>query len=62
MRCPICDKPTQWEGNPVRPFCSERCQLIDLGRWAGEDYSVSIPLTDVSEDAETPPERPSAKS
>ena len=52
MKCPICDAETTWEGNPTRPFCSERCRIIDLGRWASEDYSVSIPLRDVSEDAE----------
>jgi hypothetical protein len=38
MTCPICKKPTIWEGNPWRPFCSERCQIIDLGTWAAELY------------------------
>jgi uncharacterized protein len=52
MKCPVCEKPTKWEGNPNRPFCSERCRIIDLGRWASEEYSVSVPLTDVSENAE----------
>jgi uncharacterized protein len=50
MKCPICEKPTTWEGNPDRPFCSERCRIIDLGRWASEEYGVSMPLKDVSED------------
>lgn len=40
MTCPICQKPVAWEGNGFRPFCSERCQLIDLGAWAGEEYRV----------------------
>jgi len=52
MKCPICEKPATWEGNPNRPFCSERCRIIDLGRWAGEKYSVSVPLKDVSENAD----------
>jgi len=39
--CPLCRRNTQWENNPFRPFCSERCQLIDLGSWASEDYAVS---------------------
>ena len=52
IRCPICEKPTEWKGNPTRPFCSERCRIIDLGRWSAEEYSVSIPLKDVSETAE----------
>jgi len=40
MKCPICDKETQHEGNSYRPFCSERCKLIDLGNWAAEKYRV----------------------
>ncbi|MBS0168934.1 MAG: DNA gyrase inhibitor YacG [Nitrospira sp.] len=42
-RCPECQGPTTWEGNRWRPFCSERCQLIDLGAWAGEQYRVAGP-------------------
>ena len=40
VRCPICRKETPWEGNPWRPFCSERCRTIDLGNWASERYRV----------------------
>lgn len=40
MRCPLCRRETTWEENPWRPFCSERCQLIDLGRWASDEYSI----------------------
>ncbi|CAN5348235.1 hypothetical protein BH18ACI2_BH18ACI2_16540 [soil metagenome] len=40
MKCPICEKPITWKDNPHRPFCSERCQLIDFGHWADEDYGV----------------------
>jgi endogenous inhibitor of DNA gyrase (YacG/DUF329 family) len=43
MACPLCRQPTTWEGNPWRPFCSERCQLIDLGTWAAEQYRVPGP-------------------
>jgi endogenous inhibitor of DNA gyrase (YacG/DUF329 family) len=42
-RCPVCRREVTWEGNEWRPFCSERCQQIDLGRWASEDYR--IPMT-----------------
>ena len=38
--CPRCGEPSQWEDNPHRPFCSERCKLIDLGAWANEDYRL----------------------
>lgn len=39
--CPQCKKPSQWQDNPFRPFCCERCKLIDLGAWANEDYKVA---------------------
>jgi endogenous inhibitor of DNA gyrase (YacG/DUF329 family) len=38
--CPICKAETTWEENPDRPFCSERCRLMDLGKWASEEYKV----------------------
>ncbi|MFW2177088.1 MULTISPECIES: DNA gyrase inhibitor YacG [unclassified Moraxella] len=47
--CPQCGKPTVWQDNPSKPFCSERCKLIDLGAWASEDYkiaSVETPFSD----------------
>jgi endogenous inhibitor of DNA gyrase (YacG/DUF329 family) len=40
VRCPVCRKKTTWEENPYKPFCSERCKLIDLGKWAFEEYKV----------------------
>ena len=40
VRCPVCKIKTTWEENPFKPFCSERCKLIDLGRWASEEYKV----------------------
>jgi len=43
MRCPICKKDVAF-GAPQMPFCSERCQLIDLGKWADEEYVISTPL------------------
>ncbi|MDH4099698.1 MAG: DNA gyrase inhibitor YacG [Nitrospirota bacterium] len=47
IKCPICKSTTTWEENPWRPFCSERCKLIDLGKWASEDYRVEgKPATD----------------
>ncbi|PNK59741.1 DNA gyrase inhibitor YacG [Psychrobacter sp. FDAARGOS_221] len=38
--CPQCRKPTSWQNNPYKPFCSDRCKLIDLGAWANEEYRV----------------------
>jgi endogenous inhibitor of DNA gyrase (YacG/DUF329 family) len=40
MKCPTCGKETTHEGNPYRPFCSERCKLIDLGKWAGDEFRI----------------------
>jgi uncharacterized protein len=40
MKCPTCGKEAEWKDNPFRPFCSERCKLLDLGRWVNEEYKV----------------------
>ena len=40
VRCPRCGKKVDWETNPFRPFCSERCKLIDLGRWFDSNYVI----------------------
>ena len=39
-RCPTCKGPSIKEGNKLYPFCSERCHLVDLGRWLGEEYRI----------------------
>jgi endogenous inhibitor of DNA gyrase (YacG/DUF329 family) len=44
IRCPICQKESDFFAEPVGSFCSPRCQLIDLGKWLGEEYRVSEPL------------------
>ncbi|MBI4456018.1 MAG: DNA gyrase inhibitor YacG [Acidobacteria bacterium] len=40
MRCAYCGKEISKENNPFFPFCSERCQLIDLDKWLSGDYVV----------------------
>ena len=51
MECPICKKPVD-EPKPGEksfyPFCSERCKLIDLGRWLGGKYQIPVVDTDES--------------
>ena len=47
-RCPICKKPTDSATDAEFPFCSERCQLHDLGNWATEKYTISEPAFDDS--------------
>ena len=39
-KCPVCGAPVDWKGSPSRPFCSERCKLIDLGAWASGRYAI----------------------
>lgn len=55
MKCPICGAPTTWQDNPERPFCSERCRIIDLGKWASEDYRVELPMKDIDDKASDAP-------
>ncbi|MDO8812559.1 MAG: DNA gyrase inhibitor YacG [Gallionella sp.] len=44
VSCPHCGIEHQWDtNNRFRPFCSERCKMIDLGKWASEDYRVAQP-------------------
>jgi endogenous inhibitor of DNA gyrase (YacG/DUF329 family) len=41
VRCPTCERVVEWnESSPWRPFCSERCKLIDLGAWASEQHAI----------------------
>jgi uncharacterized protein len=40
VKCPICRSEVLWEENPHRPFCSERCRLIDLGAWVEGRYRI----------------------
>jgi endogenous inhibitor of DNA gyrase (YacG/DUF329 family) len=45
LRCPTCRK-LVLRKDPEFPFCSERCRLIDLGKWASGGYVISTPVTD----------------
>ena len=53
VTCPQCGKELVWSSdNHYRPFCGERCKLIDLGQWATESYR--IPLSESGEEEEPP--------
>lgn len=42
VACPTCEQPVEWgEQSPARPFCSERCKLLDLGAWASEKRAIA---------------------
>jgi uncharacterized protein len=52
VTCPNCKKLSEYSGsNPFRPFCSERCKMIDLGDWANENYRIpdNKPMNDLDE-------------
>ncbi len=41
VKCPTCQKQVEWsEKSKFRPFCSDRCRLIDLGEWASEKHAI----------------------
>jgi endogenous inhibitor of DNA gyrase (YacG/DUF329 family) len=40
VKCPTCRRETDWSTSPFRPFCSERCRLIDLGAWLSEQRAI----------------------
>lgn len=52
--CPRCGEPVDWTRNPRwKPFCSERCKLIDLGAWFSEEHAIpGDPLPDHDSDGE----------
>jgi endogenous inhibitor of DNA gyrase (YacG/DUF329 family) len=53
VKCPTCGKPVEWRPEQRwRPFCSERCKLIDLGEWAAERHVIPgppVPMPDQEE-------------
>jgi endogenous inhibitor of DNA gyrase (YacG/DUF329 family) len=54
VNCPTCGARVRWVfDNPFRPFCSERCRLIDLGEWAVGGYA--IPGEPAEEEPPPPP-------
>jgi endogenous inhibitor of DNA gyrase (YacG/DUF329 family) len=48
LRCPTCKTIVPKDAADF-PFCSERCRLIDLGKWASGGYVISTPVTDPEE-------------
>jgi len=56
--CPICHKPVDSEQSTSGkktsfPFCSERCKLIDLGRWLDGKYQIPVAGDDLDESADS---------
>jgi uncharacterized protein len=53
LRCPTCRK-LVLRDDPEFPFCSERCRIIDLGKWASGGYVISTPAWDPDAPEEQP--------
>lgn len=45
LRCPICKTVVPLDATNA-PFCSDRCRVIDLGKWASGEYRISSPILD----------------
>jgi hypothetical protein len=52
--CPTCGRSVEWtKSSPWRPFCSERCKLIDLGAWASEQHAIPSDTADPEDKPKT---------
>lgn len=50
VKCPTCGKQVEWAGNEHRPFCTEKCKLLDLGEWIEGNYSLPDEGSGLSEE------------
>lgn len=57
VKCPTCGTAIEWSpASPWRPFCSERCKLIDLGAWLTEQHAIpGEPVPQDEDDSDSPP-------
>jgi endogenous inhibitor of DNA gyrase (YacG/DUF329 family) len=60
-RCPICDKEFRPEESRALPFCSDRCRLVDLGRWLDERYGLETAPAEEEEEPPSDPDQPPAQ-
>jgi uncharacterized protein len=57
IKCPTCGRDVDWEAAPFRPFCSERCRLVDLGAWLTEQRAIPEDAARAPQDTEGPEQR-----
>lgn len=50
VKCPTCGKEEEFSGNEFRPFCSDRCKLLDFGAWADEKFTVEAENPDFTDE------------
>jgi uncharacterized protein len=55
VKCPTCRREIDWADAPFRPFCSDRCRLIDLGAWLSEKRAIPAESQHGEGDSETVP-------
>jgi endogenous inhibitor of DNA gyrase (YacG/DUF329 family) len=59
VNCPRCGTGVEWSpDNKWRPFCSERCKMMDLGAWASESYRIPVVEESDELDAGNPDDTP----
>ena len=63
VKCPTCRRPVDWsEASLYRPFCSDRCRLIDLGAWLSEAHRIpddgAAPDSGAPDSSDEPLEKP----
>ncbi len=46
VKCPTCKKVFEYRSSEFRPFCCERCKLVDLGQWFSESYGIPVEKSD----------------
>jgi len=51
IKCPTCKREIEWERASFRPFCSERCRLVDLGAWFSGQHAIPGESSTTPEDA-----------
>ena len=49
VKCPTCGNQVTYKNNEFRPFCSERCQLLDFGAWADESFTLPAESSEMTE-------------
>jgi len=50
VKCPHCGKEKEFTGNEFRPFCSERCKVLDFGAWADEEFTIPSETSALTEE------------
>jgi len=50
VKCPQCGREKEYNGNEFRPFCSERCKLLDFGAWADGEYNLPSETSELTDE------------